>query len=551
MSENMEKETMNQKNFNFGGLDKELDFSIKTKIENIVRTNNQFVDVIFTTNQLINTVIDFIDNERIKKIIEYDSDKSYFNEDQLLVIKKVLETGINFWSNPKEAQLKFFEDYGNIPEGIKNEWNKVSKEFFSAAEEYQFIKINAPKIKLFNNYFLDHQKEKYFDGTEPSKIEEVFSDQNSLRRKLDVNNIASKKNESSSFIKIESDKLEMNYLNTSLNRILPIKYMIHLLVNELTNNIFLENRNELVIDYEEFKKKCKIALKDFTIKLAIKDMIQTSINQKVSRINRSATSFPMSNEIYSKIQKEYEVLMEKNKKNPLPVLSLELQLYTAVENSMEEEMEKYDVSFNRFFGMLFGEFNESRPFKTSIRSVLEDFGLVEFYDESGTQSKKPGKKIVLTEDAIGFFFLHFSARGLFFNNDEAVFMYKKIIDCSNTDEIIVKEIMSFYGKLKDEFKKPIGNEGNLTVEKIDDEVIFGKYSEELKKVERERNEKLDSLIEIKINEAGITNLKKDSIKSIRLAVLGRLQNIGVLKWESEDNFNEYLVNNEILDIVNS
>lgn len=536
MSEDKIDDNPIQKNFNFGGLDKELDYSIKTKIENIVRTENQFFDVIFTTNQLINTVIDFIDDEKIKTIIQFDTKQTYFNNDQLLVIKKILETGLNFWSNPKDAQLKFFEDYENIPEGIKNEWNSVSPEFFTAAEEYQFIKMNSPKLKLFNNYFLDYQKEKYFDGTEPSKMEKIFSDKDALEKKLDIKHILNEISKSSSFIKIKSDKLETNYLNTSLNRILPIKYMIHLLVNELINSTYVENKNLLVIDYEEFKKKCKIALKDFTIKLAIKDTIQTSKNKKVSRINRNATSFPLSNEIYS-IMQNSDVVIEDSLKS-------ERELYIEIEKKLNQEIDKYDISFARFFGMLFGEFTKSRPFKTSIRSVLEDFGFVEFYDESGQQTKKSGKKIVLTNEGIQFYFLHFSTRNQFFNKDETVFMYNKIKECSNIDKIIVDKIITFYDRLKSEFKKPIGNDGDITFEKRE-------FSEELKKVEKERNENLDSQIGIKINEAGITNLKKDSIKSIRLAVLGRLQDIGLLKWEAGDNFNEYLVNNEILKTINS
>lgn len=543
MSQNKIDDNPIQKNFNFGALDKELDYSIKTKIENIVRTENQFIDVIFTTNQLINTVIDFIDEERIKKILQFDTDQTYFNNDQLLVIKKILETGLNFWSNPKDAQLKFFEDYEKIPEGIKNEWNSVSPEFFTAAEEYQFVKTNSPRLKLFNNYFLNYQKEKYFDGTEPTMMEKIFSHKDTLEKKLDIKHILNEISKSSSFTKIESNKLETNYLNTSLNRILPIKYMIHLLVNELINITYVENKNLLVIDYEEFKKKCKIALKDFTIKLAIKDMIETSKNKKVSRNNRNATSFPLSNEIYSILQNS-DVVIEDSLKS-------ERELYIEVEKKLNQDSDKYDISFTRFFGMLFGEFTKSRPFKTSIRSVVEDFGFIEFYDETGQQTKKSGKKIVLTDDGIQFYFLHFSTKNQFFNKDETVFMYNKIKECSNIDKIIVNEIITFYNGLKSEFKKPIGNDGNITFEKKEDEIIVGKFSEELKKVEKERNENLDSQIGIKINQVGITNLKKDSIKSIRLAVLGRLQNIGLLKWEADDNFNEYLVNDEILAMINS
>jgi hypothetical protein len=166
----------------------------------------------------------------------------------------------------------------------------------------------------------------------------------------------------------------------------------------------------------------------------------------------------------------------------------------------------------------------------------------------------------------------------FFSKNESLLLYHANNNYSKIEESINETIIEFYKELDEHYEKP--DIQNPTKED----------NENLKEKEKERNEKLDEKIKENIKTAvsdlnkeektgsgkeektgsgkevktdsgkeektgsgkeektdlNVDALSDNSIKSIRLAALGRLQNIGMITWTSDQNFNEYKVNKEIL-----
>ena len=527
----------NHNESNFIGLEA-LDESIKSKIKKTVDKENQFSNPKDTVNNLLSAIIDHIDSKRILEIMNKDEDKSYFNEDQLEVIGKVLEIGLDFWHDPVSAQKNLFEQYDKIPNQIKMGWKETAPEFFIAAENFQFQKNVYKQIHHFNEFFIfNNEKISLIDYLKSilrdTDYDKTFSTE--LKRIKIISDVKSKISENQDIENITIDNSKNSYLNTAINRFLPVKYMIQLLAFVSVSNSLNEENITFMIEFKKFKKFAEIAIKDF-----VNTLVSEDNKLGKSRWNRRATSFPLSSELYAEGHKDksFEDFNQQIVKN-----------------------DKFSTSFERFFNTIMGEFSGTKPYKINIKSVLESLGLIEFYNYKN--EKDSGLKIMITANGLEILEADSVERVTeFFSKNESLLLYHANNNYSKIEESINKTIIEFYKELDEDYEKPdIQNptkEDNENLKKKENErneTLDKKIKENLKTAvsdlnKKEKNdsgkeEKIDSGKEEKID-LNVDALSDNSIKSIRLAALGRLQNIGMITWTSDQNFNEYKVNKELL-----
>ena len=535
----------NHNESNFTGLEA-LDESIKSKIKKTVDKENQFSNPKDTVNNLLSAIIDHIDSKRILEIMNKDEDKSYFNEDQLEVIGKVLEIGLDFWHDPVSAQKNLFEQYDKIPNQIKMGWKETAPEFFNAAENFQFQKNVYKQIHDFNEFFIfNNEKISLIDYLKSilrdTEYEKTFSTE--LKRIKIISDVKSKISENQDIENITIDNSKNSYLNTAINRFLPVKYMIQLLAFVSVSNSLNEENITFMIEFNKFKKFAEIAIKDF-----VNTLVSEDNKLGKSRWNRRATSFPLSSELYAEDHKDksFEDFNQQIVKN-----------------------DKFSTAFERFFNTIMGEFSGTKPYKINIKSVLESLGLIEFYNYKN--EKDSGLKIMITANGLEILEADSVERVTeFFSKNESLLLYHANNNYSKIEESINKTIIEFYKELDEDYEKPdIQNptkEDNENLKKKENErneTLDKKIKENLKiavsdlnkeekndsgkeeKTDSGKEEKTDSGKEEK-TDLNVDALSDNSIKSIRLAALGRLQNIGMITWTSDQNFNEYKVNKEIL-----
>ena len=516
-------------NLDFSKL-QDLDESIKSKIRNIVLTQNQFNNPKDTVNNLLSTIIDYIDGQQIREILSKDEDNTFFHGDQTQVIKKVLELGIGFWSDPTLAQKKLFQMYDKIPELIKSDWKKTAPEFFKAAENYQFQKEKNQKIQDFNINFLNKVDRLTINEFIISKFNEPPK-QKSFSEKPSITKIHEESiNELSdiqSYQKISTREENNSYLNTAINRLLPIKYFLHLLAYVCILDSIDKKDFKFFIEYDEFKKFSEIAIKDFINRVIGGD---NENGGSTSRANRRATSFPLAGELYQ-----------------IKHTKVSFNAFEKILNAKDEDtgINKYDFpsSFERFFSTIIGEFSSTNPVKIKIKSIMELFELIEFHNY--TKGDYSVLMISITEKGQELLENDSENTTGFFNQKECDLLFELVNGYSEVEKRINYTIIDFYKKSIEEIKEDYKNEIEQLSEKDDEKSEKDdEKSEQLS--ENLRNKLLDKLIredleELKNPVLDVDKLQDSSIKAIRLAALGRLQNIGYLKWTNENNMNNYTV----------
>ena len=510
-------------NLDFSNL-QDLDESIKSKIRNIVLTQNQFNSTKDTVNNLLSTIIDHVDGEEIKEILSKDEDNTFFHGDQTQVIKKVLELGIGFWSNPTLAQKELFQMYDKIPELIKIGWKETAPEFFKAAENYQFQKEKNQKIQDFNkNFLLGDDGRLTINEFIISKFNEP-SIQKSFSEKPNITKIYEKSikelSDIHSYQKISTYDESNSYLNTAINRLLPIKYFLHLLAYVCILDSIEKKDLKFIIEYDEFKKFSEIAIKDFINRIIGAD---NKSEETKSRANRRATSFPLASELYRIDHKK------------IPFDKFEKMI---VENNYD-----FTSSFERFFSTIIGEFSTTNPVKIKIKSIMELLELIEFHNN--TKGENSVLMISITKKGQELLENDSGKRTGFFNQKECDILFELVNGYSKVEKCINNTIIDFYKKSIEEIKEYYKNEIEQLSEKDDEKSEKDdEKSEQLS--ENLRNKLLDKLIRKDLKELenpvlDVDKLQDSSIKAIRLAALGRLQNIGYLKWTNENNMNNYTV----------
>ena len=587
----------NQKSDGFNGLED----NNRIRIEQIIEKDNGFNSYSDVVNGVLSKILNFLDSEQISEILKKDQDEKYFHANQLNVLEKILDTGLDFWSDPKKGTLKIYDDFENIPNKIIDEWEIAAPEFIERAREYNFSKNSIKLAENFNELYLKNS----------CNIENTLEKINF--KQYHINELKKFISNSENIVTYEKDYLEL--INTSINRLLVVKYFIHLILYYLI--IESKNTGKVIvgIEIDSFKKFSLISMKEFISKLILLDILNNKV--KVSRTDRSATSLPFSSEVYSEIKNFRINEIDKN-----PQKKIEEEISKILDNNQK----KYENAFNRIFDVLFGVLTTEKPLNFKNSSFLFNIGLIKYVNQHELDKNETVLKPYLTLSSKGLELIKIidPNENQLFSKKEAKFIFNQIIEYSPIEKIVNKEIMNFYDNLDERFEKPKTQKsykGFIDVfDEEKQEFTKVKFSEHLKKIEQQRNEQLDNNIKNKIlkllehpklsnNENQIEielkerkeklkileglkrknldsqnitdgnildqiedtkieinriedNLRKSfeikiekilgkdgkNIRAVRLATLGRLQNLGIVTWSSEDNFNDYSWNKDFDDL---
>lgn len=428
------------------------------------------------------------------------SDASVFvNKSLKIIIEEYQKGKITKISNiEKESSSAYFRGtFGVITKALENgvDWwidPKKANDVF----EKDFIRIPTGIKKLWEeeipelyNYIKEKIEGKKYREIEFGKFKKIFTDEELIQNICTAKEIKEKTN-------VEPIKKER--INSAMNRFFPMKFCLLLLAFEIyskkeSNETAIEKSS---IDYSEFSKKLEWASLEF-----VNDKDSNKKNEPTRRENNKNTGFPAGEE-----------------------------------------------SSKRFADLYLGRHDMIKTGKFS--GILYDLGLIEFsyidtkYNTASTPESKI--EIVLSNEGNTLVSLHskmssFADEKVFLNDSETQFLIEHIKEKFELEYSIIKKTLSVIKNWEPEYN-------NMNFE---NQIKNSKNSP--KTEERKRNEELELELEKIINtwkqdhsdqSDDDKNISESKLRSVRISTIGRLVDLNLILWTTENNVNKYKVNLE-------
>ena len=396
---------------------------------------------------------------------------------------------------PTPKQFAYSISMGMNKENIENMYKGYPKKF---GKEWDELKKN-PKYSEFVKRFSDMNKPNLQDMLEHEEdLENAIKNLTSSQKT--IKNISLKSD--------EKNRKEFPYddwpvLSNNYSRILPAKIGLLALGELITEN------NGSPVNFIDFKEKAY----DLAYELS-KKLKEFEEKEKIENVNKFSTGFPKIN----KEENENKSLEEND--------------------NAKEEMRQEIIYQERYMDRNFGKIRKSQmDRKNYCDGLMSALGLIHVFEEYNFTSKENEIKVTFTENGRKLYMLE---NPIFVE----ILKESKNFDSSWSSEekqFIIEEIIP-QRKLEHELMKTIRDFLKTSNSKNSLEKIEAKIQQKISEFAENAGTYQEKLLKIIENTQEIKNLKQNRqtpIDSIRVAVLGRMAELDLIVWETNNGKSEY------------